>query len=308
LAVGDGKSSPKFTNFSVAGRTFYETSSTASGVYFDASQAKTPGKEGDVSTNGKFGLVYSVANLALLKAAAKADVVKASWGFSTFYYASSAAKYARVENRAIFDNVGTTTFDHKDADDRGGKAVPMIKMNSDLILASFYQSNGTKTDGTNWCSDSKFYTEVKGGASDGTFSAQKGFGPKGKCTWQIAAAANTHAPAFSLTNVVKADLMIQVIEWYDVAQLGSFQIIDGAVATADKMYLGKEKASYATTEGVFFNPVEANADATMDDNLPKFTAQTWSSLSNEDSSKQIPNSVGMANYYEQDGGVSTKMV
>lgn len=64
--------------------------------------------------------------------------------------------------------------------------------NQDLILASFYQSNGASNNAANdtWCvnGDSSNPTNlmVTLGASDTRIAiADKGIGPKTKCTWQF---------------------------------------------------------------------------------------------------------------------------
>jgi len=56
-------------------------------------------------------------------------------------------------------------------------------MNTDLVLASFYQSNGAVSDGSTWCSGA-FYNEVKTSVTAAAeVMGQAGFGPRGKCTW-----------------------------------------------------------------------------------------------------------------------------
>ena len=56
-------------------------------------------------------------------------------------------------------------------------------MNTDLVMASFYQSNGKATDSTTWCSG-VLYNEVKTSVTAAAeVMGQAGFGPRGKCTW-----------------------------------------------------------------------------------------------------------------------------
>lgn len=67
-------------------------------------------------------------------------------------------------------------------------------------------------------------------------------------------------------------MLIQVIEWYTTAQLTSNAIIDAANAIKAPGYIGKDTDSYATTAGVFLNPVTTNPWATFkSDNLDVIT-------------------------------------
>lgn len=63
--------------------------------------------------------------------------------------------------------------------------------NADVILGSFYQSNGVATDGSKWCQNGSSGTDAEKLAysqklpttGDVTLTATRGIGPRSKCSW-----------------------------------------------------------------------------------------------------------------------------
>jgi len=183
-------------------------------------------------------------------------------------------------------------------------------MNEDFILGTFYQSNGTATDGSTWCSGS-LLTEVAVSASTAQWNANQGFGPKGKCTWQMVAAANTHGPAFTVKTLPSLAITVQVIEWYATAQLTTTTLIDATKAAATPGFLIKDTATYAAAEGVFFNPVETviTSLAATAPAMPTGNAFAMNAVyASDNTMAQIPNSIGTALYHEDDAGQSKDTV
>lgn len=111
-------------------------------------------------------------------------------------------------------------------------------------------------------------------------------------------------------------MLVQVIEWYNVAQMTGDSIIDPTKAAAAPGYIAKDTNSYKKDDGVFFNPilvvrnaVGASTDATKFDvsTLLPFTAAQETAIFSkayrqDNAYKSITNSLGTATYYEQDEG------
>lgn len=97
--------------------------------------------------------------------------------------ATTTAVPKAVENRIILGfnsgNSSALNCDHASATN-----CKISEADPDLILGSFYQSNGTDLTGsTTWCSG-VWYNKLNATSSaSNKWEGQKGFGPKGKCTW-----------------------------------------------------------------------------------------------------------------------------
>jgi hypothetical protein len=116
-------------------------------------------------------------------------------------------------------------------------------------------------------------------------------------------------PAISFKKSPKAELLIQVIEWYTIAQLTGNAIIDPAKAKAAPGYIGKDDNSYKATTGVFLNPVKTNPFATGTPNFKTATLGEYAQTTNfsgpyasSNALNEVPNSIGTAVYYERDAG------
>jgi len=49
-------------------------------------------------------------------------------------------------------------------------------------------------------------------------------------------------------------MLIQVVEWYNVAAAGTNGIIDATNAAKTPAFIAKDAAAFAVTNGVFWNP------------------------------------------------------
>lgn len=178
-------------------------------------------------------------------------------------------------------------------------------------MGAVFQSRGTAVDGKTWCHDD-FHTEVAVTVSTtATLNANKGIGPRGKCTWQVVAAADTHAPIIDLTNTPSVNALIQVVEWYDgtTAGLTTNGVIDPAKAAISAAIIAKDANSYvpsSTNKGVFINP--ANKSYVIA-SMPEKPVDNFSPIYSQDSAidSQI-NSVGTALWHERDAGQKKGMV
>ena len=52
----------------------------------------------------------------------------------------------------------------------------------------------------------------------------------------------------------EVNMLIQVVEWYNVAAAGNNGIIDAANAAVGPAFIARDGAAFAPTNGVFWNP------------------------------------------------------
>jgi len=102
---------------------------------------------------------------------------------NVFFASGSTASKALVNNRIILAYDNTNAAGLK-CDHASNKNCKISEADPDLILGSFYQSNGDDlTGGTTWCSGNWYNKLNASSSASNTWEGQKGFGPKGKCTW-----------------------------------------------------------------------------------------------------------------------------
>lgn len=198
-----------------------------------------------------------------------------------------------------------------------------LNYDNDLVLASFYQSNGaanTSADDT-WCingdSTNTLYLAVEIGSSALTFQADKGIGPKTKCTWQFYAPtsdAGAKGPVFNLVKSPSTLALLQVVEWYDLSEFATTTQLLTAGSVA---YIAKDAAELTTSgNGTFLSPFTTPATAssaigggaavTYYDAL---TTATFTATTSEDNAVMSePGSIGQAIYYDRTTGVQNKTV
>jgi len=134
---------------------------------------------------------------------------------------SSAVKAAPVLGRIVFASKAGTGDVTITTAPTGKNLIKPVVSNSDLILASLYQSNDTSGTGSNtkWCVGAWSNSL----ASDVSVKITDGLNGKTKCTFQFIASSNTKAPAFELSGgVLDFGFLIQAVEWTDLASVNSF--------------------------------------------------------------------------------------
>jgi len=103
---------------------------------------------------------------------------KYCWGVAV---GSGTKKLTGVLNRVFFN-----TEKNDDTELTVGDAetlkIKSYGTNQDIILGSMFSNTGT-TANKAWCSDALYNLIKTSATTAGTFKAQAGFGPRGKCTW-----------------------------------------------------------------------------------------------------------------------------
>lgn len=164
-------------------------------------EAKIAGSTGEANLKGKVD-VACLESKAIIAAA----YVVCPTIVNAAYNATPALKQAVVVGRIVwrsgkYNSDASTTIDsHGDsALTDAVKPIPIVHVNTDLILASLYQSNDSQAtpaapDGTKWCAGAWSNSL----SSEVTVKAQKGLGATTKCSFQFVATSATKAPAFEL--------------------------------------------------------------------------------------------------------------
>lgn len=198
----------------------------------------------------------------------------------------------------------------------GTNSMKVPPISKDFVLGSFYQNTGTLAADTVWCSGSWFTELVAAGATNTVLEAGEGIGPKNKCTWQVAANSDDNgltAPVMELAQMPTADAFIQVVEWYNQANLAAGAIINSANIVTGTSAIGSVAgAEYVTgvDKGVFFSPFEgAIADAEIQKVIATPAGVATNPFTNEpNAADNEPNSIGTAIYYEQSTGQTKEAI
>lgn len=99
------------------------------------------------------------------------------------------------------------------------------------------------------------------------------------------------------------NMLVQAIEWYNGAALGTGGVIEATAADASPGYLAKDDTIYGVGNGVFINPVNAITSATAyTTTLAASTAAIFSPNNQDNANVNIPNTIGTAIWYERDAG------
>lgn len=134
------------------GRTFYETSAAASGKYMNAG-ALDLGNKTKINANTNVGDYIGACHKDGL--AKGKDSWKYCYSMSSVFEKTTGPTYktAAMANRVMLTTATITGNKVVCGDETSKTECFMMLVDPDLILGSFYQSNGAqKTDGTTWCS------------------------------------------------------------------------------------------------------------------------------------------------------------
>lgn len=165
--------------------------------------------------------------------------------------------------------------------------------NNDVLLASVMQVAWTGTtateDGTKWCGD--FKVTLKKDGTAGSATATNGLNGKSKCTFQFLAEDYTVGPTITISKADYVTALVQWVEWLATASLDTNAVLPAASAANYQI------GNYATTEGVYFNPL------TGQDSDTAWKAVTYNFYASEtDPSTSWSGSIGKASYYPQKTG------
>jgi hypothetical protein len=95
------------------------------------------------------------------------------------------------------------------------------------------------------------------------------------------------------------NMLIQVVEWYNVAAAGTNGIIDATNAAKGPAFIAKDAAAFAPTNGVFWNPATTSLST---DTLGSASLQFSTANAQDNALSSVPNSIGRALWYERDAG------
>lgn len=201
----------------------------------------------------------------------------------------------------------------------GGKKVRQVRVNYDIILASYYQSNTDQDNsdtGKKWCGGAWSNTLT----NDVSVKIFNGLSHKTKCTFQFIADAKDKAPSFTLSGMIPSyTYLLQTVEWADAANFDGNSVLnkqDSATMKGTPFYMASGdntfNSAHATKTDVlnkavdgalFFNPI-TNKSADADFNsLKESDIDTKSSMiPNPDNF--IPGSLGNAIYYDRSTGIN----
>lgn len=190
IAVGaSGTAVTSIAAFAGAGeKSFYETDKTKLGTWSDMSSVALTSAAlitGNTAPYGK--AIGACVKAGLSMANSNATPYKSCWSMVSTIMVGTDNKMTNVANRILLcsDQAANAQNDYTDAGnvtDAADKTAKFFKYDRDLILATLYQSNGdSNTSGETWCSGT-WLRQPDVGTKE-TLLGQKGFGPKGKCTW-----------------------------------------------------------------------------------------------------------------------------
>lgn len=148
-----------------------------------------------------------------------------------------ALKLSFAKGRLIFANnqidaATAAVVDIKSTEAPANTAEPIVQyklpnLHSDIILGTFYQSNGSAVDGSEWCDHGTgdatknfdLLNPLKANSEVTKSYVNKGIGPKSKCTFQYAAPTHDSFPVLQLQSSPAVEMQMHVLEWYNVASL-----------------------------------------------------------------------------------------
>jgi hypothetical protein len=226
---------------------------------------------------------------------------------------------------AVTDNMATEAersssdlTNNADATNQENKTLKTPVANADIILGTFYQSNGDGADATTWCDNgggSGNYTKHQialnnDGTTLTTMKANDGIGPRAKCSFQVVAPSTAEgkmAPVVSLKQTPSTDFLFQIIEWYDPADLGAGVIASTNVNAGDAM-IASAAADFASTAGVFLNPIKTSSETKITSTIAASGAIGWGIYNENSATANIAGSVGNAIYYDRTLGSSKNLV
>lgn len=195
-------------------------------------------------------------------------------------------KLSFVKGRLIFannqiDGQAAAVVDIKTSEAPANNVEPIKQyklpnLHSDIILGTFYQSNGSNVDGSEWCDHGTgdatknfdLLNPLKANSEVTKSYVNKGIGPKSKCTFQYAAPTHDSFPVLQLQSSPAVEMQMHVLEWYNAASLTAEAVIKEDVAYSGVFKIAATNTQYSDGKGVYFNPILSAADTDMAASIP----------------------------------------